>query len=263
MDSLKEVETYLLDMDGTIFLGDELIEGALDFLSTIKAKGKNYIFLTNNSSASRLSYVKKLRSFGIDVDTEQIFTSGEATARYLNKTHDGARVYLLGTPALEEEFRQHGVQIVKERHQEIDFVVLGFDTTLTYDKLWGACEYIVKGIPYIATHPDVNCPLPKDQFMPDAGAMAAFIEASTGKRPIVIGKPSKEIVERIAEKYHLSKSAMVMVGDRLYTDIQGGINAGIATAVVFSGETKEEHYFQSKLRADFAFPSVKEMVNEI
>ncbi len=263
MSILKEKNVFLLDMDGTIFLGNELIDGALDFLNTLKQKGKKYIFLTNNSSKNKLSYVEKLGNLGIKADKEEIFTSGEATTRYLKRFKPSARVYLLGTPALEEEFLAEGFELVKERGQEIDYVVLGFDTTLTYEKLWGACEYIAHGVEYIATHPDFNCPLPNDAFMPDAGAMAALIEASTGKKPKVIGKPNKEVVESIADKYNLDKSQMVMVGDRLYTDIQTGINAGITSVVVFSGETKEKDYEASEIKADFSFSSVKQMITEI
>lgn len=263
MSILKEKDTFLLDMDGTIFLGNELIEGALDFLDTLKKNGKRYIFLTNNSSKNKLIYVEKLRKLGIDADAEEIFTSGEATTRYLKRNHEGARIYLLGTPALEEEFEREGFQLVKKRGEEVDFVVLGFDTTLTYEKIWGACEYIASGVEYIATHPDFNCPLPNDAFMPDAGAMAAMIEASTGKKPKVIGKPNKEVVESIAYKYGLDKSGMAMVGDRLYTDIQTGINAGITSVLVFSGETKERDYEDSSIQADFAFSSVKQMIQEV
>ncbi|MBP2026607.1 HAD superfamily hydrolase (TIGR01457 family) [Acetoanaerobium pronyense] len=263
MSNLKNKSTFLLDMDGTIFLGNELIEGAVDFLRAIKKSGRRYIFLTNNSSKSKSIYVEKLRNLGIDADKEEIFTSGEATTRYLKRQHKGAKVYLLGTPALEEEFISEGFEVIKERGQDIDFVVLGFDTTLTYEKLWGACEYISKGVEYIATHPDFNCPLPQGAFMPDAGAMAALIEASTGKKPKVIGKPNKEVVESISDKYGLDKSTMVMVGDRLYTDVQTGINAGITSVVVFSGETKEFDYKSSSIRADYAFASVKEMISQI
>ncbi len=263
MSILKEKETFLLDMDGTIFLGNELIDGALDFLDKIKTSGRRYIFLTNNSSKNKLSYVEKLHNLGIEALPEEIFTSGEATTRYLKRFKEGARIFLLGTPALEEEFLAEGFTLVKERGHDIDYVVLGFDTTLTYDKLWGACEYIAKGVEYIATHPDFNCPLPNDAFMPDAGAMAALIEASTGKTPKVIGKPNKEVVESIADKYKLDPSSMVMVGDRLYTDVQTGINAGITSVVVFSGETKENDYSKSSIRADFSFPSVKQMITEI
>lgn len=248
-------------MDGTIYLGDELIDGAKKFLETIKQKGKRYIFLTNNSSKNKEAYVVKLNNLGIPASEEEVFTSGEATTMYLMKQKEGAKVFLLGTRALEEEFERAGFVLEKERHKSIDYVVLGFDTTLTYEKLWAACEYISEGVEYVATHPDYNCPLPDDKFMPDAGAMAAFIEASTGKTPKVIGKPNKEIVESIAAKYALDKKDMAMVGDRLYTDIKTGENAGIASVLVYSGETREEDYRSSGIRADYVFNSVKDIID--
>lgn len=263
MNILKDKDMFLLDMDGTIFLGNELIDGASDFLDTLRRKGKRYIFLTNNSSKNRMAYVDKLTKLGLDVTAEDIFTSGEATTRYLKDRHEGAKIYLLGTPSLEEEFIREGFQLVKERGQEVDFVVLGFDTTLTYEKVWGACEYIAAGVEYIATHPDFVCPLPNGAFMPDAGAMAAMIEASTGKKPFVIGKPNRAVVESIASKYDLDQSEMVMVGDRLYTDVQTGINAGITSVLVYSGETKPDDYESSTINADFVFPSVKYIIDEM
>ncbi len=261
--TLQEKNVFLLDMDGTIYLGDELIEGAKDFLAALRERGKRYIFLTNNSSKNKEVYVEKLNKLGIKATEEEVFTSGEATTLYLNKEKPGARVYLLGTPALEKEFTDAGFVIEKERKKEVDYVVLGFDTTLTYEKLWGACEYIAKDVAYIATHPDFVCPLPNNEFMPDAGAMAALIEAATGKTPKVMGKPNKQVVESIALKYGLEKKDMAMVGDRLYTDVETGNNAGIASVIVFSGETKEKDYEMSPIRATFAYPSVKEMIEEV
>ena len=263
MEQLNEKTVFLLDMDGTIYLGDELIEGSMKFLETIKKKGKRYIFLTNNSSKNKLAYVEKLNNLGIQASEEEVFTSGEATTMYLKKQKVGAKIYLLGTKALEEEFESEGFILEKERHKQIDYVVLGFDTTLTYEKLWAACEYISEGVEYIATHPDFNCPLPDDKFMPDAGAMAAFIKASTGRTPKVIGKPNREVVESIASKYGLRKEDMVMVGDRLYTDIKTGENAGITSVLVYSGETKEEDYRNSEIRASYVFDSVKDMIDLI
>ena len=263
MNNLKKVKVFLLDMDGTIYLGDELIEGATDFLQKLKEEGKRYIFFTNNSSKNKDSYVEKLNKLGINASREEVFTSGEATTMYLSKIKPNAKIYLLGTPALEEEFQRAGFLLEGERHKDIDYVVLGFDTTLTYEKLWGACEYVSEGVEYIATHPDFNCPLPNDKFMPDAGAMAALIEASTGKTPLVIGKPNKQVVESIASKYNLNKEDMAMVGDRLYTDIMMGINSGITSVLVYTGETKPEDYKNSKIRADYVFNSVKDMMDLI
>lgn len=263
MNKLKDKSVFLLDMDGTIYLGDKLIDGALEFLKKIKSINKKYIFLTNNSSKNKLSYVEKLNNLGINASLDDIFTSGEATTIYLKNKLPNGKVFLLGTKELEDEFINEGFEIVKERNKDVDFVVLGFDTTLTYEKLWIACEYISEGVDYIATHPDFNCPLPEGKFMPDAGAMAAFIEASTGISPTVIGKPNKEMVNALLEKYSVNFEDVVMVGDRLYTDIKMGEVSNISTVLVYSGETTRQMYKNSKIQADWEFDSVKDMINII
>lgn len=263
MNKLKDKSVFLLDMDGTIYLGDKLIDGALEFLKKIKSINKKYIFLTNNSSKNKLSYVEKLNNLGINASLDDIFTSGEATTIYLKNKLPNGKVFLLGTKELEDEFINEGFEIVKERNKDVDFVVLGFDTTLTYEKLWIACEYISEGVDYIATHPDFNCPLPEGKFMPDAGAMAAFIEASTGITPKVIGKPNKEMVNALLEKYSVNLEDVVMVGDRLYTDIKMGEVSNISTVLVYSGETTRQMYKNSKIQADWEFDSVKDMINII
>lgn len=263
MNNLKDKSVFLLDMDGTIYLGDKLIDGALEFLKKIKSINKKYIFLTNNSSKNKLSYVEKLNNLGINASLDDIFTSGEATTIYLKNKLPNGKVFLLGTKELEDEFINEGFEIVKERNKDVDFVVLGFDTTLTYEKLWIACEYISEGVDYIATHPDFNCPLPEGKFMPDAGAMAAFIEASTGISPKVIGKPNKEMVNALLEKYSVNLEDVVMVGDRLYTDIKMGEVSNISTVLVYSGETTRQMYKNSKIQADWEFDSVKDMINII
>lgn len=257
---LENKKVFLLDMDGTIYLGNELIEGSIDFLDKLKKTGRDYLFLTNNASRNKDLYVKKLKNLNIDVDREKIFTSGEATTIFLKKQKPNARIFLLGTEALEEEFLREGFILEKERDQDIDFVVLSFDTTLTYEKIWIACDYLSKGIKYVATHPDFNCPLPEGKFMPDAGAMAAMIEASTGRIPKVIGKPNKETVDSIIEKYGFSKDEIIMVGDRLYTDIKMGKISNISTALVLSGETTLDDYNNSDVKADLVLNSVKDFI---
>lgn len=263
MKNLKDINCFLLDMDGTIYLGNELINGAKDFLNTLKEKNINYLFLTNNSSKNKDKYVEKLNKLGIEATREDVFTSGEATTIYLNKIKKGAKIFLLGTKDLEEEFEKAGFILTKERNQNIDFVVLGFDTTLTYEKLWIACEYIAEGKTYIATHPDFNCPLEGGKFMPDVGAMMALIKASTGKEPIVIGKPNAHIINAILEKYNLKTEELAMVGDRLYTDIRTGIDNGLISILVLSGESTKEMADISEFQADFIFDSVKELGEEL
>ena len=263
MEKLENIKCYLLDMDGTIYLGNELIDGAKEFLEKLKEREIKYIFLTNNSSKNKDRYVEKLNKLGIKAHREDVFSSGEATTIYLTKKKKGAKVFLLGTKDLEDEFERAGFELIKERNKNIDFVVLGFDTTLTYEKLWIACEYIANGIEYIATHPDFNCPLENGKFMPDAGAMMAFIKASTGKEPTVIGKPNKHIIDAIIEKYNLKKSELAMVGDRLYTDTRTGIDNDLTSILVMSGETDKKILEETTYKPDYIFDSVKELKEKI
>jgi len=260
--ALKDIACFLLDMDGTIYLGKELIPGADSFLDTLRQQGRDYFFLTNNSSKDKLAYVQKLRGMGIPVSPAQVMTSGEATAIYLNSIKPGARLFLLGTEALARDFNQHGFSLVA-KDQYPDFVVLGFDTTLTYQKLWDACDLIREGVDYIATHPDFNCPLAGGKYMPDTGAMIAFIQAATGQRPKVIGKPNKEIVAAVMTKVGRPREQLAMVGDRLYTDIAMGINSGITSILVLSGETQAADLIASPHQPDYIFASVAELAAEL
>lgn len=263
MRAITDIQCFVLDMDGTIYLGNEIIDGAIEFINTIKSTGREYIFLTNNSSKNRQVYKEKLNGLGVDVEEEKIFTSGEATTIYLNSLKPNSKIFLLGTNYLEEEFINAGFNITDKYEDDIDFVVLGFDTTLTYNKLWIACDLIRDGITYIATHPDKNCPLEGGKFMPDTGSIIELIYASTGKRPYVIGKPNPEIIDLICMKYDVSKESIAMVGDRLYTDIQTGKNASISSVLVLSGETNLEEYYNSNIKADYVYESVKEINEEL
>jgi 4-nitrophenyl phosphatase len=244
--SLAPIRFFLLDMDGTFYLGDKLLEGALHFIDVITTQGRDFIFLTNNSSKDRSQYVQKIHQLGLNITADKIFTSGEATALNLQAEQPGARLYVVGTPSLEEEFRQHGF-ILDDEHP--DLVVLGFDTTLTYQKLWKLCDFARAGLPYIATHPDFNCPTPTG-FMPDTGAMIAFVKAATGREPDkVIGKPNRTIIDELSKKLKLPISQLAMIGDRLYTDIALGQSTGITTILVLSGETHLEDLQNSAYRS--------------
>jgi 4-nitrophenyl phosphatase len=250
---LGAVRCFLLDMDGTFYLGDRLLEGALRFIDLLRSQGKQFLFLTNNSSKQGRQYAEKITRLGLPIPEELVLTSGEATAVYLKDHHPGARLFLLGTPYLEEEFRRHGFQLVQEDPQ---FVILGFDQTLTYQKLWKLCDLVRAGCPYIATHADFNCPT-ETGFMPDVGAMIAFVKASTGREPdLVVGKPNRMIVEAAASKMGLGIEQLGMIGDRLYTDIALGKSSGITTVLVLSGETKIEDVGVSPFKPDYVFDNL-------
>ncbi len=246
-------------MDGTLYLSDRLLPGAMELIQELRRREFPHYFLTNNSSRSRKDYVQKLNALGLPADPEQIISSGEATALYLKQRTPGARIYLVGTPSLEEEFESHGFTLTVDDPQ---YAVLGFDTTLTYAKLATFCNLVRLGLPYIATHPDINCPV-DGGFIPDIGAMMALIEASTGRGPdIIIGKPHPPIVEAIAEKTGYAVEQIAIVGDRLYTDIALG-QAGLATILVLSGETTEEDLRDSLHQPDLVLHSVADLLKHL
>lgn len=258
MKKLDQVGGFVLDMDGTIYLGERLLPGAVDFIEYLKSKKIPFLFLTNNSSKHQKQYEEKLTHFGLKVSQEQIFTSGEATAIYLQEKFAGQGIYLVGTPALEEEFQQHGYTLTDQNPAA---VVLGFDTTITYEKLWKLCDFVRDGLPYYATHPDFNCPT-DGGYMPDIGAMIAFVEASTGIRPEIIGKPNLPVVDALKSRLNLPVDKICMVGDRLYTDIALG-QAGMTTALVLSGETKVEDVLLSPYQPDFTAKDLAELLKQL
>ncbi len=253
IEKLSSVRGFLLDMDGTFYLSDRLLEGALRFIDLLREQKKEFLFLTNNSSKHRRQYAEKISRLGLPLAEESVLTSGEATALYLKERHPGADLFLVGTPSLEDEFRQHGFRLVQ---QEPQVLVLGFDTTLTYQKLWMLCDFVRAGIPYIATHPDFNCPT-ETGWMPDVGAMIAFVKAATGREPdLVVGKPNRLIVDAAADKLNLQVNELAMIGDRLYTDIALGQSSGIVTVLVLSGETKMEDLKDSPFQPDYIFQNL-------
>jgi 4-nitrophenyl phosphatase len=257
-DSLTQVRCFLLDMDGTFYLGEQLLEGALRFIDVLKRQGRDFLFLTNNSSKDSGQYVEKITRLGLPISRDKILTSGEATAMHIQQLEPSARVYVVGTKALENEFTARDFELTLEAP---NFAVLGFDTTLTYDKLWKLCDLVREGVPYIATHPDYNCPT-ETGYMPDIGAMIAFVKASTGREPdLVVGKPNRLIVEKAAERIGLPVSAMCMIGDRLYTDIAIGATAGIPTILVLSGETQADEVPLSPHQPSFVFQNLGEVAD--
>ena len=255
--TLSDVKCFLLDMDGTIYLGGQLIEGSLEFIDRVLATGRDYMFLTNNSSHNADFYVRKLAKMGLSVERSRVLTSGEATCEKLRALYPGKRAFVLGNEFLLAEFRQAGIPVDMENPE---IVVIGFDTTLDYQKMQAVCDFVRAGLPYIATHPDFNCPT-ETGFMPDIGAIMAFIEASTGRRPdLIVGKPHTGIVEAVLKRTGLRVDELAMVGDRLYTDIETGLRTGMLSILVMSGETTEAMLAASPTKPDLKFGRLADMI---
>lgn len=253
---LSQIRCFALDMDGTIYLGEQWIDGAVEFLHKIEASGRNYVFLTNNSSKNAEVYVDKLQRMGLEVKKDKIVTSGQATIYYLQKHYPEAKVFLLGNSLLREEFLQAGISLEEERP---DIVVTAFDTSLDYKKLCKVCDHIRAGLPYVATHPDYNCPT-ETGFIPDIGAIHEFIHASAFRYPDrIIGKPNADIIDYLISRVSAKRDEIAMVGDRLYTDIAAGRQNGLKSILVLSGEAAMDDVRKSDVFPHMIFESVKEM----
>ena len=259
MGLLSKIRLFLLDLDGTFYLDGTPLPGALDFLDALRARGVSFAFLTNNSSRGREEYLDRLNAMGARITPRELLTSADATLDYLEREGFSRELLLIGTPSLQAQFSAAGYQI---NSKEPKAVVLGFDTTLTYEKLVLLCDAVRAGLPYIATHPDFNCPV-KGGFIPDIGGVIALVEACTGRRPdAVIGKPNAFIAQAAADRFHLPLDEICMVGDRLYTDIALG-RCGVKTALVLSGETSFDDYEKSDIKADFVFDGIWKMAAEL
>ncbi len=237
---IRNTKLFLFDMDGTLYLGNRLYGFTIDLLAAIGNTGRRYLFMTNNSSKSVADYIKKLESMGIRAVREDFITSSQATAYYLKKHHAGKKLYVCGTRSLVKELETEGFAVTDELDQ-VECVVMGFDTELTFKKLEDVSKLLLgrKDIPYIATNPDLVCPTEYGS-VPDCGSVCQMIYNATGRKPVVIGKPSALMPELAMERTGYSKEETAVVGDRIYTDIKSGLNAGITGILVMSGETTRE-----------------------
>ena len=260
-DMIQNMKLYLFDMDGTLYLGSRLYDFTVELLQEIRRTGGKYLFITNNSSKSVEDYVKKLAGFGIDATREDFMTSSQATAYYLHKHHEGQRLYVCGTESLKKELRSEGFTVT-EVIDEVDCIVMGFDTELTFRKLHDVSYLLLTRpeLPYIATNPDLVCPT-EFGSVPDCGSVCGMIYNATGKRPVVIGKPSALMPQLAMDKLGISKEQTCVVGDRIYTDVKSGLNAGCIGILVMSGETTPEILAQSPDKPHLVMESAREILD--
>lgn len=256
---IRNINLFLFDMDGTLYLGNRLYEFTPQLLSAIREAGKRYLFMTNNSSKSVADYVKKLAGLGIEATEADFITSSQATAYYLKQHHPKDRLYVCGTESLKTELRKNGFTVT-EVLEEVDCIVMGFDTELTFRKLEDVSKLLLtRELPYIATNPDYVCPTEYGS-VPDCGSVCDMIYNATRKRPFVIGKPTAMMPQLAMEEHGFSKEETAVIGDRIYTDIKSGLNAGIMSILVMSGETTEEILEASEDKPHLVLKDASEMI---
>ena len=259
---IKNIQLFLFDMDGTLYLGDRLFDFTKELLLKIRQSGADYLFMTNNSSKSVSAYIEKLERLGIKSVKEDFITSSQATVYFLKKHHPNARLYVCGTQSLKDELKENGFTVT-EKLDEVDAVIMGFDTELTFKKLEDVCKLLLsRDLPYIATNPDYVCPTEYGS-VPDCGSVCDMIYNATQKRPIVIGKPQALMPRLAMEIKGVSKQQTAVVGDRIYTDIKSGINAGCVSILVMSAETTEEILEASHDKPDLVIESGKDILNTL
>ena len=262
MATLKEKRLFLLDMDGTIYLDEDLFPGTLPFLDYVKAQGGKYLFLTNNSSRSVETYIQKLNRLGIAAEADDFLTSTNALIEDLKHQKPYKLCYAFGTAAFRQQLADAGVPVTDTLSDDIDCLLIGFDTELTFQKLEDACILLGRGVDFIATNPDWVCPTWYGS-VPDCGSVCQMLHTATGRRPRVIGKPQPAMALLAMEKWGYSREETVMIGDRLYTDIASGVNAGIDTVFVLSGEGTPADLESGETKPTWVLQDISAVLDEL
>ncbi|MBQ4381756.1 MAG: HAD family hydrolase [Oscillospiraceae bacterium] len=260
---MAQKRLFLFDMDGTLYLGEQLYPFTKALLAKIRETGRRYLFMTNNSSRSVEAYIEKLGRLGIEARREDFITSSQATALYLHRHHELSRLYVCGTESLKAELRREGFAVT-ERPEETDVIVLGFDTELTFQKLRDVSFLLCTrpGIPYIATNPDLVCPT-EFGSVPDCGSVTIMLENVSRRRPVVIGKPEPMMPLLAMEKTGFAPSETCVIGDRLYTDAASGLNAGVTAVLVMGGEADYDTICASDILPDIIMKDAGEILRAL
>ena len=251
----------IFDMDGTVYLGKNLINGALECFDYLKKNNIDYVFFTNNSSHDLEFYYDKVSAFGIACSLEKNFySSTEVTIDYL-KGQSVKKIFTIGNKCLKDKLKKH-FELV-DRYDEsinVDAVVAGFSTELVYQELKDASLYLqTRDIPFIATNGDYRCPIEDGLYIPDCGGMCEWLYLCTGKRAKVLGKPNPEIIDYLAKEFNVKKEEIMVVGDRLYTDILVGVKANVDSLCVLSGECNEEDIKNYEFKPTYILQSIKDL----
>ena len=258
-ETIRSMKLFLFDMDGTLYLGDQLFDFTPGLLRRIRQTGGRYLFMTNNSSKSVEDYIRKLENMGIAAGREDFITSAQATAWYLQQNHPTKPLYVCGTASFKDELRRAGLTVTEDA-DGAECIVMGFDTELTFQKLHDVSRLLsTRQIPYIATNPDYVCPT-EFGSVPDCGSVCDMIFNATKKRPLVIGKPEALMPQLAMERLGIDAAHTCCIGDRIYTDIRCGLNAGITTLLVLSGEATLDTLNASDVKPHFVLADAGEIL---
>ncbi len=260
-DKIKEKKLFLLDVDGTISFDSTLFDGSIDFLEQVSKNGGKYVFITNNSTKSIKDYITKFEKWHIPVDETSFLTASYATALYLKENYGEELLFVLGTASFIKELRSFGLHVTEELEEGIKAAVVGFDNELNYGKLTKICELLqTREVDYLATNPDLVCPV-EFGFVPDCGAICDMIEKAVKRKPKYIGKPNPVIVEMAMKNNNCKSEDVLVIGDRLYTDIACGINASVDTVLVFTGEAKREDLETTEFPPTYYCDNIRDIYN--
>lgn len=260
---LKQKRIFLFDIDGTLAVDSTLYEGSRELIHYIEHTGGHVFYITNNSTKSRKDYVEKFARWNLKTTEEQFVTASYAACLYLKERYSGRKLFVMGTPSFVEELREWGLSVTERAEDDVACVVVGFDQSLTYEKVWDACRLLFhKEIDYVGTNPDLRCPTAFG-FVPDCGGICEMLNCTVGREPLYIGKPNARIVELCLKTCGGSGEETLVVGDRLYTDIACGIHAGVDTAVVYTGEASKEEAAVSRWRPDYEFETIMDLYRAV
>lgn len=262
MGRLQDKRLFLLDMDGTIYLDDRLFDGVTAFLSRIREKGGRYLFLTNNSSKGVEGYIEKLTGMGIATGREDYLTSVDAAIDLLRRRYPGRRCYVQGTRSFYDQLAAAGIPVTCDREDGAEILLSGFDRELTFQKLEDACILLNRGVTWLATNPDWVCPTWYGS-VPDCGSVCRMLTTATGREPLFLGKPKPAMAELALRRTGFAPEQAVIIGDRLYTDIACGVNAGIDSIFVLSGEGTEADIAQYGIHPTWIFSDIAALYRQL
>lgn len=253
---LKDKKYFLFDIDGTLAVDDTLFEGSRELIAHIESVGGRAFFITNNSTKSRKDYMEKFSRWGIVTDIEQFVTASYATCRYLKEHYKDRKLFVMGTESFIEEVRSYGLAVTDKAEEDVACVVAGFDRTLDYTKVEAACELLFRPeVGYVGTNPDYRCPT-SFGFIPDCGGICEMLNVTVDRVPYFVGKPNKDIALMCMEQVNARADEVLVVGDRLYTDIACGIRAEVETALVLTGEARAEDLKDTKFQPDYVYDDI-------